>query len=77
MANVFITRALTGHMYFMSPYECYDNCGTCDGAKCEFCKEMYEVEDFYNSNRYQLVKTIEEAEELKKKWEDEDAVETK
>lgn len=30
----------TGHIYYRSPYECDDNCGTCDGAKCEYCREI-------------------------------------
>lgn len=40
----------TGHMYYgsyMAPYEGTDNCGTCDGAKCDFCKTIYKVVDLY------------------------------
>ena len=41
----------TGHQYFgtfMEAYESTDNCGTCDGARCDICKDMYCVEDFNN-----------------------------
>jgi len=40
-----ITKALTGHMYYRSPYECDDDCDTCDGAKCEWCEAEYNVHD--------------------------------
>lgn len=30
----------TGHMYHGSPFESDDNCGTCDGARCETCKKV-------------------------------------
>ena len=32
----------------MEAYESTDNCGTCDGARCDICKDMYCVEDFNN-----------------------------
>jgi len=35
-------RHLSGHMHHRSPYECDDNCGTCDGARCENCHEYKE-----------------------------------
>lgn len=42
----------TGHQYYNSPIECDDNCGTCDGARCETCRDQYEVwgidKRFYN-----------------------------
>jgi len=50
-------RHLSGHMHHRSPYECDDNCGTCDGARCEYCHEYKEytlrdksitLEDFIN-----------------------------
>lgn len=34
---------LTGHMYYGSPYETYDSCGNCDGARCETCNKRYIV----------------------------------
>ncbi len=38
----------TGHMYYgtsMAIYESTDNCGTCDGVRCETCRTRYIVED--------------------------------
>lgn len=31
---------LTGHMYFNSPFETCDSCGNCDGARCDYCREL-------------------------------------
>ncbi len=73
MAFVIITPALTGHTHYRSPYECYDNCGTCDGARCDSCRTMYEVTDFASDNRYKIVSTLEEAKKLKEEWESEGA----
>ena len=39
----------TGHMYrgtYMEAYESVDNCGTCDGARCDICRDIYEVEEY-------------------------------
>ena len=33
----------THHMYRNSPYETCDNCGNCDGARCEGCKKVTEI----------------------------------
>ena len=33
-------KELTGHTYFGSPHESASNCGTCDGARCDFCREV-------------------------------------
>lgn len=41
-----LTRAYTGHMYYGSPYETYDFCGNCDGAKCEHCRTVFELEEW-------------------------------
>ena len=30
----------TGHIYYKSPYECDNNCGTCDGGACDFCHKV-------------------------------------
>lgn len=30
----------TGHIYYNSAIECDDNCGTCDGARCDTCKKI-------------------------------------
>ena len=40
--HIIHNKALTGHTHYGSPYESYDNCGTCDGAKCDYCKELNE-----------------------------------
>ena len=45
-ADLYVTRALTGHTHYGSPYESFDNCGTCDGALCESCKERWWLEEF-------------------------------
>ena len=31
---------LTGHIHRGSAYECDDNCGTCDGARCDYCTRV-------------------------------------
>jgi hypothetical protein len=31
-------------MHHQSPYESDDNCGTCDGANCNTCREYYKVD---------------------------------
>ena len=31
---------LTGHIHRGSAYECDDNCGTCDGAMCDYCTRV-------------------------------------
>lgn len=33
-------RYLTGHIHRGSAYECDDNCGTCDGAMCDYCTRV-------------------------------------
>ena len=30
----------TGHIYYNSPHECDDNCGTCDGGACDYCRKI-------------------------------------
>jgi len=37
---------LTGHTHYRSPYESDDNCGTCDGAKCDTCREVHDGFEF-------------------------------
>ena len=44
--DLYIGRLLTGHIYFRSPYESCDSCGTCDGGRCDSCHEMWEVTEF-------------------------------
>ena len=65
---IIVSRALTGHTHYMSPYECYDSCGTCDGARCNRCHERFEVEDVDTGKR-RMCAFKEEAEELKARWE--------
>ena len=31
---------LTGHIHRGSAYECDDDCGTCDGAMCDYCTRV-------------------------------------
>ena len=57
-----VTRALTGHTHYRSPYEGYDDCGTCDGARCECCREKWEVTYFGpDDKKPELFNTKEEA----------------
>ena len=42
---IYMDKELTGHMYYRSPYESCDDCGTCDGARCDYCKTRYIVKD--------------------------------
>lgn len=51
--DVLIMREeFTGHIYYRSPYESCDNCGTCDGARCDYCKEKYTVENLRTNKVY-------------------------
>ena len=34
------TVEYSGHMYFGSPFESADSCGTCNGAKCDYCHKI-------------------------------------
>ena len=73
MGHIIISKVLTGHMHFMSPYETYSDCGNCDGARCETCREKYSVEDLDDpicKDRFKIVDTKEEAEEIKDGWEE-------
>ena len=49
--HAIITKAFTGHTHYRSPYECYDKCGTCDGARCDYCHEKWEVAYFGPDNK--------------------------
>lgn len=33
-------KAKTGHSHYGSPYETYNSCDNCDGAKCECCEDI-------------------------------------
>lgn len=50
--GVFITTEYTGHQYYRSPYESCDNCGTCDGARCDYCRKKYIVKDLRTDTEY-------------------------
>lgn len=65
---VLITEALTGHTHYGSPYECFDNCGTCDGACCYRCEKVLWVENLETGQR-RSCKTEEEAMKLAAEWE--------
>ena len=68
-----VTRALTGHTHYMSPYECYDSCGTCDGARCETCRERWVAEgwdlDDPDIGTFKKFSTKEKAQEYADAWE--------
>jgi len=38
----YIPSHLTGHDHYMSPFEMDDDCGTCSGAKCDYCNRIYD-----------------------------------
>lgn len=44
--DLYISTSLTGHIYFNSPYESSDSCGTCGGGRCDSCHEVYDVIEF-------------------------------
>lgn len=41
MAEFEVSYEYTGHVNYSSPYGCADDCGNCDGAKCEWCHKSY------------------------------------
>lgn len=43
--HMYMCTELTGHIYYRSPYESCDKCGTCDGAQCDYCKTKYIVKN--------------------------------
>lgn len=47
-----ICKELTGHQYYGSPYESCDECGNCDGARCDYCKLKYIVKDLFSDKEY-------------------------
>lgn len=52
--NIYSTIEFTGHQYYKSPYESCDNCGTCDGARCQTCKKLYIVKDLVDDKEYYI-----------------------
>ena len=65
----YVSRALTKHTHYQSPYECYDNCGTCDGANCDRCHERWEVSYLDSDKPSKIFYTLEEAEAAKEAYE--------
>lgn len=65
--DLYITKLLTGHMYYSSPYESCDSCGNCNGARCDNCHERYQVIDFDSDGASITFKTRKEAEEYRDK----------
>lgn len=57
----YLTKHLSGHMHFCSPYETDNDCGNCDGVKCDCCHDVYKVEDYANDELYYLGNSYEEA----------------
>lgn len=61
--NVYLITEFTGHTYYRSPYESCDSCGTCDGARCDTCREKYTVTNFTSDEVYYSGYNKAEAEE--------------
>lgn len=66
-----VSKVYSGHMYRNSPYETSSDCGNCDGARCDDCKELYEVTDMKNfdivcivSDKNEILKKIEKYENI-------------
>lgn len=51
-------KTYTGHQYYNSPYEDSDSCKTCDGARCDNCKEIIIPEDIECSIRVDILENI-------------------
>lgn len=70
MPDLYISKLLTGHIYYHSPYENCDSCGTCDGGRCDSCHTRYAVSEFDDlrliPGNYKVFRTKEEAEEFVK-----------
>lgn len=71
-----VSRYYSGHIYRNSPYESDDNCGTCDGARCDTCRERWRVEGWNSENEKDVTlrrfNSKEEAQEYAKTWEGEE-----
>lgn len=50
--SILLYSELSGHLYKNSPYESCDDCGNCDGGRCEFCKRRYFVKDLNTHKLY-------------------------
>ena len=38
-----IQKHMTGHLYYKSAYETDDDCGNCNGGKCDYCHDNWTV----------------------------------
>ncbi len=83
MANTHETKSFTGHLHRNSIYESDDNCGTCDGARCDTCKTRIIVDAFVyelEGKRRHIEKNIytgfsrEEADKAKEEWKDKELI---
>lgn len=43
---------LSGHSMIDSAYSCADSCGSCDGARCDRCHEIYVIEHDDGTEEY-------------------------
>lgn len=74
MEDAYLSEELTGHIYYRSPFESCDSCGTCDGARCQTCRKKYIVRSsksdtiFYEG--YNESEAKEELESLKNNYSD-------
>lgn len=74
MEDAYLSEELTGHIYYRSPFESCDSCGTCDGARCQTCRQKYVVRSsksdtiFYEG--YNESEAKEELESLKNNYSD-------
>ena len=63
--NIYIYKELSGHMYYGSIHESCDDCGTCNGARCDSCVTRYIVEDLITNKLYYRGSNKEEAERIR------------
>lgn len=62
--KLWCTIHYSGHMHSGSPYETDDSCGNCDGARCETCRKVYQIEDFDTGELIYIGRDKKRAEEL-------------
>lgn len=41
--TIMISKMKTGHTYYNSAFETSDTCATCNGARCDSCKDVWEL----------------------------------
>jgi len=80
MTRIYERKSFTGHLYRNSMYESDDNCGTCDGARCDTCKTRIILEAIVNEPGRYIEKTIyngfsrEEADKIKEEWKEKELI---